>query len=104
MPAVIQLGNLTIDGDDGAALIDGQDAFLSGREFEILRELAYNPDRVLSRKQLLKAVWSDEDEGSGRKLSVHVCRLRKKLRGSDPWSIASVRRRGYILSCQRNAP
>ncbi|MEO9223708.1 MAG: winged helix-turn-helix domain-containing protein, partial [Acidimicrobiales bacterium] len=49
------------------------------REFDLLAHLAEHPGLVLSRRQLLDAVWGADWIGDERTVDVHVRQLRKKL-------------------------
>lgn len=66
-------------------------------EFELLYQLAKNSGRVLGRARLLQSVWNERSSGGDTKLTVHMSRLRKKLRASNPWQIETVTKRGYAL-------
>ena len=66
-------------------------------EFELLYALARNAGKVLARSKLMQAVWNEPSRGQDRKLTVHMSRLRKKMRGSRPWHIETITKRGYAL-------
>jgi DNA-binding response OmpR family regulator len=77
---------------------DGQVAELSTREAELLRYLAINAGRVISRDELLNRVWGvNPMRVETRTVDVHVARLREKLRddSNEPKLIFTVRGRGY---------
>jgi DNA-binding response OmpR family regulator len=93
-----ELGNLTIDRDRFEVIVGGDRVNATFVEFDLLDELAKNAGRVLSREHLLAAVWGDGPSDGDRKLTVHISRLRKKLRGSHPWRIETVAKRGYALA------
>lgn len=97
MESTITLGNLTIDTDSCEVRINDRPVHLSFLQYELLLELARHQGRLVTRSQLLTSLWNNPDEGAGRKLSVHICRLRSKVRESHPWSIVSIRQRGYVL-------
>ena len=97
MTSSITLGNLTIDRDRFDVRIDDQRIELTFVEFELLHELARHTDRVISRSRLIQTVWREPASREDQKLTVHMSRLRKKLRGSDPWRIETVPKRGYTL-------
>ena len=59
--------------------VDGQPVRLTRREFELLRCLVENRNRVLSRDRLLERVWGYEQFIETRSVDVHVGRLRSKL-------------------------
>jgi two-component system alkaline phosphatase synthesis response regulator PhoP len=98
MATRVELGNLVIDKDRFEAAIDGRRVNLTFVEFDLLGELARSAGKVLSRPQLLKAVWGEDSTDGDRKLTVHMSRLRKKLRGSRPWQIETITKRGYALT------
>jgi DNA-binding response OmpR family regulator len=96
--SIITLGNLVIDKSRVAVWIDGSPVALTYVEFELLYHLARHAGQVLSRRRLMSAVWRENGTASGdRKLTVHLSRLRTKLRNSHPWHIETYTRRGYGL-------
>jgi DNA-binding response OmpR family regulator len=78
---------------------DGESCELSQRESELLRYLAINPERVVSRDEILSRVWGIDPGATQetRTIDVHVARLREKLRDHDPAGglLVTVRGRGY---------
>ena len=81
---------------------DGQEVQLTAREFELLAYLMRHPDQVLSREQILNAVWGFDFDPGTKVLEVYIGYLRRKLceaDGSDP--IETVRNVGYRLSVPR---
>jgi DNA-binding response OmpR family regulator len=93
---------LVLDTDRHEVRIEGTSVQLTHVEFRILQALLEADGRVLSRDQLLDAVWgADQSEVLDRTVDVHIRRLRDKL-GDDPddprW-VATVRGAGY-----RSAP
>jgi DNA-binding response OmpR family regulator len=100
--ATIEHNGLVLDPDRHDVTIDGRPVQLTHVEFRILQTLLEADGRVLTRDQLLDAVWgSDQSEVLDRTVDVHIRRLRDKL-GDDPdaprW-VATVRGTGY-----RSAP
>ena len=83
MPAadafVYQGKHLRADFDAVAIAVDGQPIRLTRREYELLRFLVENRNRVLSRDRLLERVWGYERHVETRSVDVHVGRLRSKL-------------------------
>ena len=80
---------------------DGQRAELSEKEMELLRYLASNPDRAISRDELLSSVWRIDPRGAEtRTIDMHVARLREKLRDdpNDPKTILTIRGKGYSFA------
>jgi DNA-binding response OmpR family regulator len=80
---------------------DGQREEISERESELLRYLAQNRGRAISRDELLARVWRLPSSAvRTRTIDMHVARLREKLRDSleRPRVILTVRGRGYMLA------
>jgi DNA-binding response OmpR family regulator len=93
---VIRHNGLVLDPARHEVTVDGRPVQLTHVEFRLLRTLLHADGRVLSRDQLLDAVWGeDEAEVLDRTIDVHVRRLRDKL-GDDadaPRWVATVRGR-----------
>ena len=70
---------LTADFDAVAVAVDGRTVKLTRREFELLKCLVENRNRVLSRDRLLERVWGYDHAIETRSVDVHVVRLRGKL-------------------------
>lgn len=71
---------------------------LTAREFELLAYLARHPDHVLSREQILNAVWGYDFDPGTKVLEVYIGYLRKKLNGGEgEGPIETVRNVGYRL-------
>ena len=98
MSSRIALGNMTIDRDRFEVWIGDGRIELTFVEFELLYTLARDAGKVIPRSRLLLAVWNERSTGEDRKLTVHMSRLRKKLRGSNLWRIETVTKRGYALT------
>ena len=69
------------------------------KEYELLHYLAQNKNRVLTRDQLLSAVWNYEFAGDTRIVDVHISHLREKIEEDTrkPAYIKTVRGLGYKL-------
>jgi two-component system, OmpR family, response regulator len=82
---------------------DGHDVQLTAREFELLVYLMRHPDQVLSREQILNAVWGFDFDPKTKVLEVFIGYLRRKLAaGSDAGDpIETVRNVGYRLRARR---
>ncbi len=80
---------------------DGRSCTLGEREAELLRYLASNPARVISRDELLLHVWRTRPEGiETRTVDMHIARLREKLgNGTGAHELLkTVRGKGYMFS------
>ncbi len=98
MSSRIVLGNVTIDRERFEVWVGDERIELTFVEFELLCTLARNAGKVIPRSGLLRAVWKERSTGEDKKLTVHISRLRKKLRGSSRWRIETVTKRGYALA------
>jgi DNA-binding response OmpR family regulator len=96
---VLQLGALQVDGDARRAELDGAELPLTFSEFEILRALLAAEGRLLSRQQLLDAIFGGHAFRDPRAIDVHVHHLRDKLSaaGGDGSAIVTVRGAGYRM-------
>lgn len=94
-PAVYNGAHLTADFEAVSVQADGRDVRLTRREFELLRCLVENKNRVLSRDRLLQRVWGYDREIETRSVDVHVGRLRSKLGGAVGAQIETVVGLGY---------
>jgi DNA-binding response OmpR family regulator len=86
--------HLVADFDAVMVTVSGQPVRLTRREFELLRCLVENRNRVLSRDRLLERVWGYERFVETRSVDVHVGRLRSKLGLAGP-QIETVVGLGY---------
>jgi DNA-binding response OmpR family regulator len=93
--SVYQGAHLTADFDAVAVAVDGQPVRLTRREFELLRFLVENRNRVISRDRLLERVWGYERFIETRSVDVHVGRLRAKLGTAGGQQIETVVGLGY---------
>jgi DNA-binding response OmpR family regulator len=78
-PSVYRGAHLVADFDAVSVTVDGQAVRLTRREFDLLRYLVENRNRVISRERLLDQVWGYERSVETRSVDVHVGRLRAKL-------------------------
>jgi DNA-binding response OmpR family regulator len=83
-PQHYRSGRLEIRPDEHAALVDGRPLMLTVRELELLTELAFHAERIMSREELYAAVWGRTPRRSDRSLDVYVSRLRAKLAAAMP--------------------
>ena len=92
--AAYQGNELSADFDAVAVAVKGQPVRLTRREFELLRYLVQNKNRVVSRDRLLERVWGYDRLVETRSVDVHVGRLRGKL-GDAGRQIETVVGLGY---------
>jgi two-component system, OmpR family, response regulator RegX3 len=96
----IAVGGLVVDPATRLATLDGRGLELSRKEFDLLRLLAEQAGRVVTREQLLRDVWETTWLGSTKTLDVHVSAVRRQL-GDDPSApryLHTVRGVGFRLA------
>lgn len=94
----IEAGNLTIDLASREVAVDGREAPLTVKEFDLLAFLAQSPRQVFSRSQLLHHVWDSSPEWQDPStVTVHIRRIRNKIEPDPeaPRYLVTVRGVGY---------
>ncbi|WLR46045.1 response regulator transcription factor [Halobacillus litoralis] len=96
---IIQIADLSIYPEQYEATIKEEPLTFTPKEFELLLYLAQNLGRVLSRDQLLSAVWNYDFAGDTRIVDVHVSHLREKIEPETkkPVYIKTIRGLGYKM-------
>ena len=79
IPEQLVYKSLVLDIVKKKVCINGEEAPLTKKEFEILLLLLQNKGRVFSREDILNKVWSDEVYVLDRTIDVNITRLRKKI-------------------------
>ncbi len=97
-PSKQTVGDMTIDSDARVVTIDGSSVELTKIEFELLDALAERPGSVLTRSQLLGAVWGENYISDDHVVDVHIANLRKKIDSGKPSRIRTVRGVGYAVN------
>jgi two-component system KDP operon response regulator KdpE len=82
---VFRVGELEIDFEGRRVRLAGADLHLTPTEFELLKAFAAHPDKVLTDRMLLQAVWGPQYGDEAHYLHVYIARLRKKIE-PDPQS------------------
>jgi two-component system alkaline phosphatase synthesis response regulator PhoP len=95
--AQFHFGAVEVDFDTGLVSKAGVPVSLAGKELELLRFLVDHRDKVVSREELLEAVWEYQPGVSSRTIDVHVAWLRHKLEDNpqNPRYIRTARGVGY---------
>lgn len=92
-----QKKGLVIDNGAFVAFIDGVQLELTLKEFELLSYLYENAGRVLTRDQLLNAIWGYDYLGDSRTVDSHIARLRTKLGDYGAAHLKTIYGMGYKL-------
>ncbi len=93
----ITVGDVHIDPARREVVVAGEPRQLRTKEFDLLVHLARHAGLVLSREQLLNAVWGYDFLGETRTVDVHIAHLRDKLANSQQVEIETVWGVGYKL-------
>mgnify|MGYP000864962918 CR=1 FL=1 len=93
---VIRACNATIDTASHRVTLDGEEIYLTPKEFDLLLLFARNKNRALYRETIYETVWGGEYMGQSRTVDLHVQRLKKKLHWEN--IIIAVYKVGYRLN------
>jgi DNA-binding response OmpR family regulator len=90
---------LTIDASERTATLDGRPLELARKEFDLLHHLAAHKGKVVTKRELLSAVWHQPLGGGDKTVDVHLSWLRRKLgeTADEPRYLRTVRGVGIRL-------
>ncbi len=99
--SILRCGQWRIDLARHTVSRAGQPVALTRTEFALLRQLALNPNRVMTHEELLTAVWGPEFRNDVDYLRAYIRYLRRKLEPdpANPSTIRTVAGVGYMLAC-----
>lgn len=99
-PKAVEIGLAQIDFDKGVIVNRGESSNLTAQEIMLLQYLLRNPNRVISRDELLANVWGYSKGIETRTIDAFISRLRKKIEAdpANPQYIVSIRGRGYCFT------
>jgi DNA-binding response OmpR family regulator len=92
---VLKCGDLVMDLANYTVHVAGRPVELTYKEYELLRYLATNQGRVVTRETLLSKVWGYDFYGGARTVDVHIRRLRSKIEDRHNTFVETVRNVGY---------
>lgn len=95
--AEMVVGDLVMNTDSREVRRAGEEITLTATEFDLLRYLMENPRRVLSKTQILNAVWNYDFGGQANIVELYISYLRKKIDAGHEAMIHTVRGAGYVL-------
>jgi DNA-binding response OmpR family regulator len=98
-PAVLRIGDISMDLERHEVTVRGRQIDLTPKEFQILQCFLESPGRVFSRQEMLDRVWGPGYALEAHALDVHIHSLRQKIEAnpSRPQFIMTVRGLGYKL-------
>jgi DNA-binding response OmpR family regulator len=96
---VLRVGRITLDRSRREVKVEGREVHLTFSEFEVLQALMSRPGDLLSRQELLRAIWGDSAYRDPRGIDVHIRHLREKLEAQPerPDHLLTVRGLGYRM-------
>ena len=96
---VLTIGGLELDYNARTVTLDGENISLTKKEFDILKLLMENPNRVFSPKEIYREVWHEDPMGADNTVAVHIRHLREKteIDPADPRYIKVVFGQGYKI-------
>jgi two-component system, OmpR family, response regulator len=101
--ARLRYRDLEMDEDRHQVWRGGSEVNLSPTEFRLLRYLLLNPERVLSKQQILDHVWQYDFNGEENVVETYISYLRRKVDRDAPPLIRTVRGFGYVLRADAGA-
>jgi two-component system OmpR family response regulator len=96
-PPRLSFADLELDEESHEVYRDGSRVSLSPTEFKLLRYLMLNPNRVLSKAQILDHVWNYDFRGDDNIVESYISYLRRKVDTVEPRLIHTLRGVGYVL-------
>lgn len=101
---VIKIDDLIIDPDEEKITYLGQEIELKGKPFEVLTHLARHSDQIVSKEQLLDAIWEEPELVTPNVIEVAINQIRQKMdKPLNISTIETVRRRGYRFCFPKKA-
>ncbi|NWF67022.1 MAG: homeostatic response regulator transcription factor HsrA [Campylobacterales bacterium] len=101
---VIEIQDLVINPDEERIIFKGVEIELKGKPFEVLTHLARHRDQIVSKEQLLDAIWEEPELVTPNVIEVAINQIRQKM--DKPLKISTietVRRRGYKFCYPKGA-
>jgi len=93
---IIEIEDLIINPEEEKIIYQGEEIELKGKPFEVLTHLARNKDQIVSKEQLLDAIWEEPELVTPNVIEVAINQIRQKMdKPLDISTIETVRRRGY---------
>lgn len=94
----LEASGIRIDPERRLATLDGQPLDLTAKEFDLLAYLVANAGRVISRDEILGAVWGTQHTTDSNVIEVFVCHIRNKIGDRENRIIQTIRGVGYFFA------
>ena len=91
----IELGNFTMNAEEHAAYLNGEELPLTTREFDLLFKLLSYPKKTFTRSALMSEFWDYDSSATSRTVDVYMAKLREKTANCDGFEIVTVHGLGY---------
>jgi len=93
---IIEIEDLIINPEEEKIIYQGEEIELKGKPFEVLTHLAMHKDQIVSKEQLLDAIWEEPELVTPNVIEVAINQIRQKMdKPLGITTIETVRRRGY---------
>ncbi|PAF41871.1 homeostatic response regulator transcription factor HsrA [Helicobacter sp. 11S03491-1] len=102
--SIIEIEDLIINPDEEKITYKGKEIEVKGKPFEVLTHLARHRDQIVSKEQLLDAIWEEPELVTPNVIEVAINQIRQKM--DKPLNISTVetvRRRGYRFCYPKQA-
>jgi len=96
--AQYKAANVEIDPKSRSVFIDGKQVNFTAKEYDLLEFFVQNAGRVITRDEILNAVWSGQHETDSNVIEVFVCHLRNKIGDENNQIIRTIRGVGYFFA------
>ena len=99
MPKAIIIGGIEMDDSAKSVIVDGEEIGLTPTEYEILKLLMSNPNRVYSPRDIYKEIWRETPTTTDNTIAVHVRHIREKIEinPAEPRYLKAVWGHGYMM-------
>ena len=100
---IIEIEDLIINPEEEKIIYQDEEIELKGKPFEVLTHLAMHKDQIVSKEQLLDAIWEEPELVTPNVIEVAINQIRQKMdKPLDITTIETVRRRGYRFCFPKN--
>lgn len=97
---IIKIKDVVFDGDKYEIRYKDESIHLPLKQFELVFELAKNPNQILTREQLIEKIWGMDYDGYDRTVDVHVKRVRENLGHLPGFEVTTIRGLGYKMKIE----